>query len=175
MNGFVKRQKIKSGAVAEYKRYRCGAKFTEYHNGACISESVVEEYLLTHAVEQLELDILNMQQQQKKMMKKPDESVSIRAELDRLNNMYQKGRIKEEYYDEQYAILSEKLKDCMPSADIVTSLEAYKAISSIFSNGWQEMYRGLDIRHKKAFWKEIIREINVDAKSRKICGFHFRV
>jgi len=54
-------------------------------------------------------------------------------------------------------------------------LEAYKALSSVFSEGWQEMYHGLDIRHKKAFWKEIIREINVDAKSRKICGFHFRV
>ncbi len=175
MNGFVKRQKLKSGSVSEYKRYRCGAKFTEYHNGACISESVVEEYLLSHAVEQLELDILNMQQQQKKVMKKPDESVSIRAELDRLNNMYQKGRIKEEYYDEQYAILSEKLEKCMPAAEIITSLEAYKAISSIFSDGWQEMYLGLDIRHKKAFWKEIIKDINVDEKSRKICGFHFHV
>ena len=174
MNGFVKRQKLKSGGTSEYKRYRCGAKFTEYHNGACISESVVEEYLLTHAVERLELEILNMQQQKKKLMKKPDEAVSIRAELERLNNMYQKGRIKEEYYDEQYAILSEKLENCMPAKEIIISLEAYKAISDLFADGWQEMYLNLDIRHKKAFWKEIIKDINIDAASRKICGFRFR-
>ncbi len=174
MNGFVKRQKLKSGGTSEYKRYRCGAKFTEYHNGACISESVVEEYLLSHAMEQLELNILNMQQQQKKLAKKPDKSASIRAELERLNNMYQKGRIKEEYYDEQYALLSGKLENCTASPEITASLEAYRAISRILSDGWQEMYLKLDIRHKKAFWKDIIREINVDAESRKICGFHFR-
>ncbi len=175
MNGFVKRQKLKSGGVSEYKRYRCGAKFTEYHNGACLSETVIEEYLLSHAVEQLELRILNMQQLQKKQTKNPDKSAAIRAELDRLNTMYQKGRIKEEYYDEQYALLSEKLEHCMPPTEIITSLEAYRAISSVLSDGWQEMYVGLDVRHKKAFWKDIIKEINVDAKSRKVCGFQFRI
>lgn len=174
MNGFVKRQKLKSGGISEYKRYRCGAKFTEYHGGACISESVIEEYLMTHAVEQLELKILSLQQQQKKLLKQPDKSAAIRAEIERLNNMYQKGRIKEDYYDEQYAILSEKLEHCIPASDIITSLKAYRAISSLFSEGWQEMYHNLDIKHKKAFWKDIIREINVDATSRKICGFVFR-
>ena len=55
MNGFVKRQHLKSGGTSEYKRYRCGAKFTEYHNGACLSESIVEEYLITHVVDQIRL------------------------------------------------------------------------------------------------------------------------
>lgn len=175
MNGFVKRQKLKSGGVSEYKRYRCGAKFTEYHNGACVSETVVEEYLLTHVVEQLQTDILNLSQQQKKLQTQPDMSVSIRAEMERLNNMYQKGRIKEAYYDEQYAILTQKLEDCIPANEITVRLESYRALSSDFSDGWQEIYHGLDIQHKKAFWKDIIKEINVDAQSRKICGFHFRV
>lgn len=175
MNGFVKRQKLKSGGISEYKRYRCSAKFTEYHNGACISESVVEEYVLNHVVEQIEAALLNLEQQKKKLQKKPDASAAIRAELERLNNMYQKGRIKEAYYDEQYAFLTEKLESCKPAADIVASLEAYRALSSAFSDGWQEMYHELDSRHKKAFWKEILKEINVDASSRKICGFHFRL
>lgn len=175
MNGFVKRHHLKSGSVSEYKRYRCGAKFTEYHNGACISESVVENYLLNHVVEQVQADMLELAQKQKELQKQPDKSASIRAEMERLNNMYQKGRIKEAYYDEQYAILSEKLDACPPVNDIIISLEAYKALSGAFSEGWQEMYYGLDAAHKKAFWKEIIREINVDAESRKICGFHFRV
>jgi len=175
MSGLVKRQYLKNGSISEYKRYRCGSKFTEYHNGACISESVIEKYLLDHIVEQIQADMLELMQKQKLLEQKPDKSASIRAEMERLNNMYQKGRIQESYYDEQYAILSEKLENCIPARDIITSLETYKALSGAFSEGWQEMYQELDISHKKAFWKEIIKEINVDAKSRKVCGFQFRV
>ena len=175
MNGFVKRQCLKSGGLSEYKRYRCGAKFTEYHNGACLSESVVEKYLTTHVVDRIRSDMLSLMQKQKAQQRQPDRSAAIRAELDRLNNMYQKGRIKEEYYDEQYSLLTEKLESCKPAADINATLEAYMALSDAFSEGWVEIYQKLDIRHKKAFWKEIIKEIHVDPDSRKICGFSFYV
>lgn len=176
MNGFVKRQHLKGGGISEYKRYRCGAKFTEYHNGACLSESVVEDYLLTHIADQVRIDMLSMLQQEKELQRRPDKSAAIRAELVRLNNMYQKGRIGEEYYDEQYALLTEKLEACTPAVtiDIEASLEAYKALADTFSEGWLDMYSGLDIQHKKSFWKEVIREIHVDPVSRKICGFQFR-
>lgn len=175
MSGFVKRQHLKSGGVSEYKRYRCGAKFTEYHNGACISESVVEEYLLGHVVEQIQADILALQQKQQQQKKQPDKSAAIRAELERLNNMYLKGRIKEDFYDAQYLALTEKLNAYEPAESIDASLSSYKALSDVFSDGWQEMYQELDIAHRKAFWKEIIKDIIVDAGSRKICGFHFNV
>lgn len=175
MNGFVKRQKLKSGGVSEYKRYRCGAKFTEYHNGACLSESVIEEYLLDHVEEEANAKITELSKRQKELMQKPDMSAAIRAELDRLNIMYQKGRIKEAYYDEQYARLSEKLADCSPLEEITASLEAYRALSRSFSGEWQHMYRNLDIGHKKSYWKEIIRQIEVDPGTHKVCGFTFRV
>lgn len=175
MNGFVKRQHLKSGKVSEYKRYRCGAKFTEYHNGACISESVIEKYLLDHVEDEINAKIVALSKQQKKLMEKPDMSAGIRAEIDRLNIMYQKGRIKEAYYDEQYARLSEKLESCRPANEITASLEAYKTLSRNFSEEWQQMYINLDISHKKAFWKEIIQEINVNPQTRKVCGFRFRV
>lgn len=175
MNGFVKREHLKSGKISEYKRYRCGAKFTEYHNGACISESVIEKYLLAHVDDEINAKIVDLSKQQKKLMEKPDMSAGIRAEMDRLNIMYQKGRIKEAYYDEQYARLSEKLESCRPANEITASLEAYKALSRNFSEEWQQMYINLDISHKKAFWKEIIREINVNPQTRKVCGFRFRV
>lgn len=177
MSGFVKRERLKSGSISEYKRYRCGAKFTEYHNGACLSESVVEDYLLTHIADQVHIGMLSMCQQKKELQKRPDRSAAIRAEIERLNSMYQKGRIGEEYYDEQYALLMGKLETCAPAAivDIDASLEAYKALADTFSEGWLDMYNDLDIKHKKSFWKEVIREIHVDPVSRKICGFALRV
>lgn len=177
MSGFVKRQRLKNGSVSEYKRYRCGAKFTEFHNGACLSESVVEDYLLTHIADQVRASMLSMLQQKKELLKHPDKSAAIRAELDRLNNMYQKGRIKEEYYDEQYALLTEKLEACSPAAgiDIDASLEACRALADTFSEGWLDMYSELDVRHKKSFWKEVIKAIHVDPVSRRINGFDLRV
>ncbi len=177
MNGFVKRKQLKNGSVSEYKRYRCGAKFTEYHNGACLSESVVEKYLLAHIVGQVRADMLSLFQKKKARQKQPDKSAAIRAELERLNNMYQKGRIREEYYDEQYALLAEKLDDCTPAADtdIDASPEACLALSDVFPEGWPVLYRELDIPHRKAFWKEIIKTVHVDPESRRICGFELRI
>ena len=174
MNGFVARRRLKSGAVTQYKRYRCGAKFVEYHGGACLSEKVVEEYLVTHVEEQVRNALLDLEQKRRQAMNHPDRSAGIRAELDRLNSMYQKGRIKEAYYDEQYALLSKKLEECRPAADIDSSLAVYQALSDAFAEGWQEIYYGLDAGHKKAYWKEIIASIEVDPQTRKVCGFQFR-
>lgn len=174
MNGFVARRPLKSGAVTQYKRYRCGAKFVEYHGGACLSEKVVEEYLVTHVEEQVRNALLDLEQKRRQAMNHPDRSAGIRAELDRLNSMYQKGRIKEAYYDEQYALLSKKLEECRPAADIDSSLAVYQALSDAFAEGWQEIYYGLDAGHKKAYWKEIIASIEVDPQTRKVCGFQFR-
>lgn len=172
MNGFVKRQHLKSGGISEYKRYRCGAKFTEYHNGACLSESVVEQYLLDHISEQIRENMLTLAQTQAEKKKRPDKSASIHAELDRLNTMYQKGRIGEDYYDEQYALLTEQLEQYSQDKT-EASLEAYRALSDAFGEGWQETYFKLDISHKKAFWKETLAEIYVDEETRKVCGFRF--
>ena len=177
MSGFVSRKRLKSGARAAYKHYRCQGKFTEYHGGACLTESVVEKYLLAHIVEQIhtEMERMELLRQQQKKLRKSSTASAVQAEIDRLNSMYQKGRIKEDYYDEQYAILSARLEQCLPvpEATIDASLAAYRALSEAFSDGWQEMYLALDAAHKKAFWKEIIQEINVDPDTRKICGFQF--
>lgn len=174
MNGFVKRQHLKDGRISEYKRYRCGAKFTEYHNGACLSESVIERYLLDHISDQIRENMLQLAQKQEERKKRPDKSAKIRAELDRLNNMYQKGRIGETYYDEQYALLTEQLEE-YHTDDYSDVLEAYRALSDAFGEGWQETYAELDVAHKKAFWKDTLAEINVDPVTRKVCGFKFRI
>lgn len=172
MNGFVKRQKLKNGSTSEYKRYRCGAKFTEFHNGACVTENVIERYLMDHVMEQLQAELMEAR---KKEQKSPANlSKGIQSEIDRLNNMYQKGRISDDYYDEQYAVLSERLKDAQKKEQIIP-IETYHHIQEMLCNDWLDMYVDLDATHKKAFWKTIIKEIYVDANTRKISGFKFLV
>ncbi len=175
MNGFVKRRPLKSGQVSVYKRYRCGAKFTEYHNGACLSESVVEEYLITCMKDEINAKIIGLEIKKKKQKERPDMSARIRAEMERLNIMYQKGRIKDAYYDEQYARLSEKLESCPSVQEITASPDVRTPLSGASLSEWQKVYINLDIQHKKAFWKEIILEIHVNPQTRKISGFSFRI
>lgn len=173
MSGFVKRQKLKSGKISEYKRYRCGAKFTQFHNGACISESVVEEYLLQNVSRILEERTLSLKQKQKVLPQK-NNTHNLKQELERLNLLFLKGRIKEAYYEEQYASLTEKIKDLEEDSIIIT-LNAYKSISETLSGDWKSLYASLDAAHKKSFWKEIIQEINVHPISHKVCDFQFMV
>lgn len=124
-------------------------------------------------MEQLEIELL---QAREKMKSSPAKNVSagIRQELNRLNTMYQKGRISESYYDEQYTLLSDRLTAALATENIVP-IQAYRPIQDVLRDGWMQIYADLDISHKKAFWKSIIRNIYIDPHTRKVCGFSFLV
>ena len=172
MTGFVKKRKLKDGSYSLYKRYRCYKKFQNRHNSACISESVIEDYMINHVAQALNSRIYKIKDQQKTMSKGNTEK--IKAELSRLNILFQKGRISEEYYDEQYDLLDRKLKEESAHQNLV-SLESYLNIQEHFSGDWLNLYQKLDTKHKRAFWKNFIKEIHIDPKTHKISGFEFLV
>lgn len=168
--GFTKTQKLKNGGISKYKRYRCENKFNR-HNTACITENVIEQYLLDHIPLQLEADLLTISQSRQKRKVK-DQSAGIRSEMERLNIQFQKGRITEEYYDTQYELLSEKLKK-NASENKTVSLDAYRALQDTFSGDWKEIYMKLDDARKQVFWKDTIEYITVDRETHKVNGFKF--
>lgn len=172
MTGFTKKQKLKTGGVSEYRRYRCAKKFRD-HNGAVISESVVETYMLSNVSQMLGRNVYEIKQAQKGTVPK-DNTGKLRAEMDRLNLLYQKGRITDEYYESQYDILERKLKEEKEKNQIV-SIEDYQPIIERFSGNWQELYSHLDSEHKNMFWKKYIKEIDIDKNTHKISGFKFMV
>ena len=107
------------------------------------------------------------------MKKKPQNRVSkIKAEMNRLNLLFQKGRIEESYYDQEYGRLEKELKKEQP---VAVPLEKYLEIKKSVSGDWQRLYDKLDVEHRKAFWKRTIKEIHVDPETHKICGFEFLV
>lgn len=101
-------------------------------------------------------------------------SGKTKAEMERLNLLFLKGRITEQYYDEQYERLDKKLKK-ETERQTVVSLEAYMNIKEHFSGDWIQLYQKLNAEHKRAFWKKFIKEIYIDPKTHKICGFDFLV
>ncbi len=172
MSGITKKNKLKDGGYSTYKRYRCCKKWQYAHDSPCITEHLVEQYMLDHVVAELHNRICTLTAEARHP--RQDNSGKLKAELSRLNLLFQKGRITEEYYDEQYSIIQKKLEAEIARNNIV-SLEAYKTIQSHFTGDWRELYLELDLEHKRAFWKRFIKAIYFDRNTHKISGFDFLI
>lgn len=173
MTGFIKRQKLKNGETSQYKRYRCSAKYAKHPPGACVSESVAEEYMLKNVSPELHYTLYKIQSIANTSERKND-STKIKAEINRLNLLYQKGRLEENYYEQQYKQLENRRK-AEQERNRIMSVEDFTPTRQQLCNGWNGLYRKLDPEHKKVFWKRIIKEIYIDPKTHKICGFDFLI
>ena len=167
--GYRKKQKLKNGGQSIYTKYRCGNKFGR-HSCAHFTEYKIEEYMLTHVSDRLHKELADIEFKQQQIQKQEDPE-ALRREMDRLNILFQKGRIKETYYDEQYELLEKKLSQCDTSKCV--SLEDYRGLIRAFSGNWQELYLKLDKSHKQAFWKSTIKDIQIDKETHQISGFNF--
>lgn len=168
---------LKNGSVSRRKQYRCMPKYNTpgRHRGGTpiVTEKYVETYMLEHVVKRLNEELWKTETRTQKSKPRTEASkASVRAELERLNRMYQKGRISEEYYDAQYSVLSSQLNDS--GANIITA-ESFASLKKIFSGNWKAVYEELDAEHRNAFWKSILTEIRLDMDTRKISGFQFRI
>lgn len=177
LSGCVKKQKLKDGSVSLYKRYKCSNKFSKVdHKGksVCITESVVENYMLENVYPELQNQIYKIKSAKKNSANRKDTTQAIRAEMDRLNLMFRKGRISEDTYDTEYDVLEKKLKTEQEKNKIV-SVDDYARIREEFSGNWKDLYQKLDDTHKRAFWRRTIKEIHFDENTHKISGFQFLI
>lgn len=171
LSGYIKKNKKKNGKTFLYKSYRC------YHHmknrrlcscGMTIHESVAEKYMLEHVPAELDT-MIQLQESKKHKEINQGKLISLQAELERLNIQFQKGRISESYYDEQYDMLKEKI-DTEKSSSAGSVIAEY--VTELLSGNWICLYDQLDPAHKSSFWKTVVSEINVD-ESHKLCGFKF--
>lgn len=164
MTGFVKKHICKDGTISRYKRYRCSRKFNRHAGGICITQSVIEDYLISHISHELQRKIYEIKAGNPK--KKPDQAPRIRAEITRLNNIYIKGRMTEQEYDRQYKVLENRLEEEVRKQS--ETVEDYTHIIKAFSGNWLDIYQALDAEHKNAFWKKVLREIVLNKDTHKI-------
>lgn len=170
MTGFVKHQKLKSGNTSLYKRYRCSRKFDRHPNGICITESKIEKFVIENISSILNKKIYEIQNSDNKKTT-IDNSIKIRGALDRLNEIYIKGRISEAVYDRRYNELESQLKSA--AAANKESIDDYKPIKQLFTGNWLDIYNQLDAEHKNNFWRKIIKEILLDKETHNPCGISF--
>lgn len=170
------RKKSRSGNDY-YRYYRC---VNHYTNRLCsyskaINERVSEDWLLDNLPSILEYKkvIIEKINENKTLPKKTDIE-KYRKELERINNMYQKGRIDEDKYDSEYlrisAIIKEQEKEL---AYIPAAQKSYKKIEQALSGDWKEIYLALDREHKRIFWQSIIESIECNTESGSIKSVNF--
>lgn len=162
-----------------YSYYRC---VNHYSNKTCsygrvINERVAEEYLLHNISKLLEKKEIN----QEKVNDKTYKTVLVdlnkyRKELDRLNNMYQKGRIDDERYDTEYMRLSDIINKNENQVTLQPAIQkSYERIHSVLSGDWLSVYENLNSENKRAFWRGIIRSMDCSPERGVITDVHFFV
>ena len=148
----------RSGNV--YRYYHC-----EYHSTKMCgffkvkSENLIEEMLLNRVDTFLEEREVAMSDQKSEKKHSTNNVSKYRAELDRLNTMFLKGRISEEYYDTEYLRINDLIAQYEASSQ---SHDSVKHLQEVFVSDWKEMYKDLDKLHRKFFWRDVIRQIIVD-------------
>lgn len=169
LGGFIKTDKKPSGKIFYYPKYRCNKKIKySCSNGIAISENVVEKYVLDNVLGELDNLVVLVDSQNKDTPIK-NELPGLTEELSRLNNMYQKGRITESHYEEQYEMIYNKINEI----ENTTQIKAPTKAIEVLSGNWYELYIQLDKEHKNVFWKSILKEVTIDESTRKPCGIVF--
>ena len=76
----------------------------------------------------------------------------IQSEIDRLNKMYQKGRIDDEDYDAEYDKLQAKLDMC----DLEPQARDLKPLKAFLASDFRDIYDYLSKEEQRALWRSII-------------------
>ncbi len=173
LTGCLKRHKHKNGTVSTYYRYRCANKLNGHYGGPCITEHVVENYMIENVFEILRKEYFEFDVKNKSARKRKNTSRKIEEEISRLNSMFQKGRITEDFYDSEYERLQADLSKSTDKSTLAV-IERYSELLGAFSGNWLDMYSRLDNEHKNVFWKSIIEYIYFD-ENNKLSGFKFLI
>ena len=179
-SGYRHKTKKPSGREYIHPVYKCKQKERSPHlcrGGIQIYESTVEKYLLMNVMAKLrgitELYMDFQMEQQKKAKLDPKKEIDkIEKEISRLNLLFQKGRISEDYYDREYEKLEEKKQELSELGRDISET-AYGSLLEAFSGDWQSAYALLDPAHKRAFWHDKIAAIYLNPSTHKPFGFDF--
>ena len=153
-----------------YYGYRCDKSLRdkECDFKTIVFENRMERLMLERVEEYIEKqEIGNIEISEKERITTKVDVEELRAELDRLNYSWQKGRIKSvEEYDKKYDALVAKIEEA--ESAIPDAPPDFSHIKAILSEGWEAIYKAMDNDHKKAFWRSFIKEIRITwTKERK--------
>lgn len=148
----------KGGTNGNFLYYRCGYHNHEkIHETIGISESKIEKLL----IEKLDM-ILHEQiiKASAESSKSNDSKIAeLESEQNRLNYLFEKGRISLESYEQKFDHLTEQIAELKQEAKEID----YQAVQNTFCDGWKEIYKKLTKENKKTFLHSTIKEIRISS------------
>lgn len=154
----------KTGEKRTYIYYRCNRAIIDHlcsyrHR---VSQNLIEEYLLSNVQQEyknylLRYDVSSRGRRKAAARKSPDK---IRKEIDRLNLLFQKGRIDDDYYESEYQRLDAELQ----AASVVISLpeparQVPEQLAAVLSDDFCSIYQALSAENRQSLWRSTIRQI----------------
>lgn len=162
-NNMVGNYHLAAGKYHLYN-YRCNyaATFKMHKSTGTISERKLEKQLLDNLEQYITNELIRIETVEEDQPKNNNaiKAEKLKAEMDRLNMMFRKGRIEEEEYDSEYFKLEKKLKsldvtEAPPKKDL-------DSIKGILETDYRGIYAELTKENKKAFWRSFIKEFTID-------------
>ena len=144
--------------------YRCNAhrvrKICAFNKS--ISERKIENQLLDNLEVYITNEIAKVETIEEIQPKNNNaiKAKKLKAEMERLNMMFRKGRIEEAEYDEEYYKLEKSLKGIEVAEP--TQKRNLDSIKGILETDYRGIYEQLTKENKKAFWRSFIREFAID-------------
>jgi DNA invertase Pin-like site-specific DNA recombinase len=147
--------------------YRCNNRFM--FKRCDVPKSIPEEKLETMLLKHIKPYIQNyIAEYEIGQIKKPKPKIDIkklRAEQERINKMYRKGRMEEEEYDREFEEIENKIKE----ADIDESKpKDLTYLKDIFESDIETIYSKLTRAEKSIFWRSFIKEMTIDNETLEI-------
>lgn len=140
------------------KYYRCGYVAHEFvHKGLLLRESFVEQFLISKIDEILESKVATIEISHAQQADKAAEISNLEQQKERLNYLYEKGRMDVDQYERKYTAIEEKIAELTPEE--VTN---YTNVREVLKGDWKTLYGALDLEHRKLFWCRIIDRIVVN-------------
>lgn len=149
-----------------YCYYRCNRASidhicTHLHK---ISQNLIEKYLIENLEQEYEKykirSVEICEELKKKKVKDPEK---LQKEMERLNILFQKGRISFEYYDKEYSRLEEKYVSATTLTIEKEESRSMRCVEELLKTDFRQIYDSLSIENKQAFWRSVIKEIYINS------------
>ena len=153
----------KTGEKRDYCYYRCNRAMIDRicTNRHRTSQALIEKYLLDNLEAEYKKYRIRCEkiEEQKAKIRKARTPEKLQSELERLNLLFQKGRIQWEYYSSEYDALEEEKKQL--SVIVPEPEQDYTFIEELLQKDFRSIYNSLSPENRRAFWRNTIRQIHL--------------
>ena len=136
------------------KYYRCSSHYTRHtcSNASMVNEKKLEADLLAKLRKEMEDYVFSVRKQNQ-----PKKDISsIKAKMDRLNDLYIDGSITKDKHDVRLAKIQQELNDAIAfneQTDIADNMDIYLDVD------FETIYHSLTEKEKNLFWKRLVKYI----------------